>query len=95
VGDAPIRLQGSAFRVALDASRSHTEAALGQRLSRIVIDGCRQHPTLRLQAICEPLRGIFSFGLVVAAPREAWMGREGLECLHQRVRYASGKMSSL
>jgi hypothetical protein len=46
-------------------------------------------------AICEPLRGIFSFGLVVAAPREAWMGREGLECLHQRVRYASGKMSSL
>jgi hypothetical protein len=52
-------------------------------------------PPFVYMAICQSLRGIFSFGLVVAAPREAWMGREGLECLHQRVRYASGKMSSL
>jgi hypothetical protein len=67
----------------------HTEAALCQRLSRIVIDGRRRaiasgaspHPAnippFAYMAICEPLRGVFSFGLV-AVPQDRLDGREGL-----------------
>jgi hypothetical protein len=68
----------------------HTEEALGQRLSRIVIDGRRralasgatagprQHPPFAYVAICEALRDIFSFGLATV-PQEGLDGREGRE----------------
>src|ERR1700722_3199886 len=84
----PILLSGSLQGMPWTRA-GHTKAALCQRFSRIVVDGRRralapgatpqprQHPGVAYMALWEPLRGIFSFGLV-AVPREGLDGREGL-----------------
>jgi hypothetical protein len=84
----PLSSLGDRFRGCLGREQVTPRRLLGQRLSRIVIDGRRralasgatagprQHPPFAYVAICEALRDIFSFGLATV-PQEGLDGREG------------------